>query len=241
MSYILDETHPPPDDGRVDKWERGPDPFHADALPDFAKSSGTQGARRMGWSAIDWCGNMIGWLADGTEYTGQIGSQILVVPAPRAVSDGTRCERCDKPVATQEDWDRCDDGCECEKCVAVCWQTGGCARKDWRAEVARLRSQEQELARLRGCMERAYMTLPLCGEAMEWTGDNIESHARRVADEFAILRAQRDGYDAELSRLRSLLREARDAMIGDHAEVSDECKGCAVLRKLEREVEQHGP
>lgn len=48
-------------------FERSGDPFHADAAPDEFKSQFKQGAKRMGWMAIDWCGNPIGFVEDGTE------------------------------------------------------------------------------------------------------------------------------------------------------------------------------
>lgn len=49
----------------VDGWERGLDPWHEDAFPDEFKHVGTKGERRAGWYALDWCGNVIGFVADG--------------------------------------------------------------------------------------------------------------------------------------------------------------------------------
>lgn len=46
-------------------FERSGDPFHADTAPDEFKEQFNQGARHGGWMAIDWCGNQIGFCADG--------------------------------------------------------------------------------------------------------------------------------------------------------------------------------
>lgn len=52
--------------GSVHDWERGLDPWHRDAFPDkFKDSAPNQGVRSNGWSALDWCGNVIGFLPDG--------------------------------------------------------------------------------------------------------------------------------------------------------------------------------
>lgn len=53
--------------GSVHDWERAKDPFHADAAPDEFKSQFKQGERLSGWMALDWCGNAIGFVPDGTE------------------------------------------------------------------------------------------------------------------------------------------------------------------------------
>lgn len=53
-----------------------------------------------------------------------------------------RCHACDRPVATQEQWDHgaCGqggDGCECDACCSVCWGGPGCQANavDWRARA----------------------------------------------------------------------------------------------------------
>jgi hypothetical protein len=51
----------------VDHWERSLDPWHADAFPDEFKFVGTTGERKSGWMGIDWCGNCVAWVPDGTE------------------------------------------------------------------------------------------------------------------------------------------------------------------------------
>ena len=51
------------------------------------------------------------------------------------------CERCGKPLATYGDWARCQPGCECEKCLSICWQQGTCEEYDWMAECLRLREE----------------------------------------------------------------------------------------------------
>ena len=62
------DLHPPiPDYG--DHWERGTSPWHKDAFPEEFKSSAPeQGARKEGWYLIDWCGNEIGFVPDGTPF-----------------------------------------------------------------------------------------------------------------------------------------------------------------------------
>ncbi len=79
-----DPLTPPPPMVGVDCWERCPDPYHRDAFsgidldPEFTTvvvigggEGITEGVRREGWAAIDWCGNMVGWYPDGTEFGGE--------------------------------------------------------------------------------------------------------------------------------------------------------------------------
>ena len=55
----------PTDDTR--RWERSKSPWHADAFPaEFKDRAPEQGDRKTGWIEIDWCGNVIGWVPDGT-------------------------------------------------------------------------------------------------------------------------------------------------------------------------------
>ena len=58
--------------GSIQYWERGLDPWHRDAFPEeFESLAPNQGEKRAeGWYAIDWCGNVIGFIADGSEYPG---------------------------------------------------------------------------------------------------------------------------------------------------------------------------
>lgn len=70
-------------------------------------------------------------------------------PSPEQASaspgeERARCERCDKPIATSEDWARCSDGCECAKCVAICWEQGDCDPHGWREEALHLRASLSE-------------------------------------------------------------------------------------------------
>lgn len=63
----ISETVQPPPNVFTDSFERGPDPWHADAFKGTGfESAGTVGERRMGWYYIDWCGNVVGWVPDGT-------------------------------------------------------------------------------------------------------------------------------------------------------------------------------
>jgi hypothetical protein len=53
--------------GAIHDWSRGSDPWHRDAFPEeFHDSAPKQGVRKEGWYALDWCGNIIGFVADGT-------------------------------------------------------------------------------------------------------------------------------------------------------------------------------
>jgi hypothetical protein len=67
---IISENSPPNIDRMrfVHEVERSADPWHANAFPsEFRSRAPNQGEQRMGWDLIDWCGNVIGWIADGTE------------------------------------------------------------------------------------------------------------------------------------------------------------------------------
>lgn len=63
----------------VQEWERSLDPWHPDAFKGIKGVEETfrrnyeGGPRKSGWMAIDWCGNPIGFIPDGTpieEYVG---------------------------------------------------------------------------------------------------------------------------------------------------------------------------
>lgn len=45
------------------------------------------------------------------------------------------CDRCDRPLATDELSDHAD-GCECDECKGACWREfgGDCTPKDWKEE-----------------------------------------------------------------------------------------------------------
>ena len=63
---MIDANHPPEHDWNVlvFKWERGLDPWHADAFPSEFRHAGTTGERRAGWLGLDWVGNAIIFVAD---------------------------------------------------------------------------------------------------------------------------------------------------------------------------------
>ena len=55
--------------GSVHDWERGSSPWHRSAFPsDLADQAPEQGSLSAGWYALDWCGNQIGFVADGTPW-----------------------------------------------------------------------------------------------------------------------------------------------------------------------------
>ena len=65
LQRIVGPDVPPTDD--AGRWERSKSPWHADAFPDeFKDRAPEQGGRKTGWLEIDWCGNAIGWVPDGT-------------------------------------------------------------------------------------------------------------------------------------------------------------------------------
>lgn len=69
-AIIVSETNKPPLHiyaSWVFDFERGFDPWPAAAFPDELKHAGTTGARAEGWHCLDWCGNVVGFIADGTE------------------------------------------------------------------------------------------------------------------------------------------------------------------------------
>lgn len=54
-----------------DSWERGKDPWHADAfagITELPYNPGTTGERKGGWFLLDGFGNAIGFIPDGTEF-----------------------------------------------------------------------------------------------------------------------------------------------------------------------------
>ena len=57
--------------GSIHSWERGKSPWHRDAFPDeFKDRVPEQGLEPiLGWYGLDWCGNQIAWVPDGTPLT----------------------------------------------------------------------------------------------------------------------------------------------------------------------------
>lgn len=57
--------------GSIHDWERSSDPWHVDAFKGIGGISADEwankGKRADGWMALDWCGNSLGFVADGTE------------------------------------------------------------------------------------------------------------------------------------------------------------------------------
>lgn len=68
MTATVTETQPPDKTpGWVHGWERGTDPWHPDAFvgtPAEGMWSTTE-SRKTGWYAVDWCGNVVGFVPDG--------------------------------------------------------------------------------------------------------------------------------------------------------------------------------
>lgn len=91
---IVTETQSPPEQPLwIDHWERGLDPWHADAFKGTGVDIGTTGERAKGWYAVDWCGNVIGFVADGTEVKDEppsVMASVVVafVDAPNTCTEG---------------------------------------------------------------------------------------------------------------------------------------------------------
>lgn len=65
LQRIVGSDTPPTDD--AGRWERSKSPWHADAFPlEFKDRAPELGDRKTGWLEIDWCGNAIGFVPDGT-------------------------------------------------------------------------------------------------------------------------------------------------------------------------------
>lgn len=71
MVLVVSETQQPAPLSWVDHWERGLDPWHADAFngTPLEGAFAREKIRKTGWYAIDWCGNVVGFVADGAVIT----------------------------------------------------------------------------------------------------------------------------------------------------------------------------
>lgn len=55
--------------GSIHDWERGESPWNHKSFPSELKDQAPeQGDSKEGWLSLDWCGNIIGFIADGTYY-----------------------------------------------------------------------------------------------------------------------------------------------------------------------------
>lgn len=54
--------------GSVHDWERGTDPFARSSMPEEFQPLFEDKPAATGWYALDWCGNQIGFVADGYEW-----------------------------------------------------------------------------------------------------------------------------------------------------------------------------
>lgn len=71
-----------------DSYERSLDPWHRDAFPsEFRDDAPNQGERKEGWMGIDWAGNPIVFIADGTEMESDGGTLSFGLSFKK--SDGT--------------------------------------------------------------------------------------------------------------------------------------------------------
>jgi hypothetical protein len=58
-----------------------------------------------------------------------------------------RCDRCARPIATDADWWH-EPGCECERCLAICWASGVCDTNGWRKLAEALELENARLVEL---------------------------------------------------------------------------------------------
>lgn len=87
-TFTVGPSQPPSFQG-VDYWERGGDPFHADAFKGTELAGfGSKGERRKGWMAIDWCENPIGFVPDGTQCAGTAPKFTLIEAPNPALPSG---------------------------------------------------------------------------------------------------------------------------------------------------------
>lgn len=65
------DIHPPVGilGGTVHSYERGIDPWHAEAFPEPFSTIMPKGERRHGWFALDGVGNQIVFIPDGTDLS----------------------------------------------------------------------------------------------------------------------------------------------------------------------------
>lgn len=67
----ISETQMPPIGGfggSAHQYERSPDPFARKFIPEHLQKYFPDAPPRMGWLAIDWCGNVIGFVPDGAVF-----------------------------------------------------------------------------------------------------------------------------------------------------------------------------
>jgi hypothetical protein len=57
------------------------------------------------------------------------------------------CNRCNRPFATQEDFDdpKHPPGCVCASCEGLCWDDSTCASFDWKGRAATLEAENERL------------------------------------------------------------------------------------------------
>lgn len=69
--YVANPNEKPPTGimgGSVADWERGIDPFSRECFPDEFQNFFEDRPAEKGWLALDWCGNIIGFIADGNSF-----------------------------------------------------------------------------------------------------------------------------------------------------------------------------
>lgn len=82
------EQKPTPHPFYGDSWERGKDPWHADAFAGMEEklggNPGSTGARKGGWFLLDGFGNAIGFVPDGTPVEQPTPAVQAVIVATRS-------------------------------------------------------------------------------------------------------------------------------------------------------------
>ena len=103
---------------------------------------------------------------------------------------GERCDNCDKPIATQVDYDAHPDGCECATCRSLCWRLfngggeGGVCNQpgvNWRKRALAAESRERALVEERDRLRAALKSVSVgLGDRLLAKGSLSEPYAHDV-------------------------------------------------------------
>lgn len=69
------------------------------------------------------------------------------------MSNREQCDNCDRPVATQDDFDACPDSCRCHDCMVKCWRGWNpgarCTNEpaDWRGRALKAEASLSDIER----------------------------------------------------------------------------------------------
>jgi hypothetical protein len=104
---------------------------------------------------------------------------------------GDRCERCDKPIATDNDWEATPEG----EGEGLCWGAASCCAVDWRARAMAAETERDTLRSERDRLlkrEEHFASVLRVTDSGQYRAD-WNSAIRRVVDERDALRAIVEG------------------------------------------------